>query len=634
MKTSLSNKPFIGIIGLLCLLLNACVNSIEEGEVSPGSTPMTFSVKINPGTKITDNSFDKGDAVGLFAMLASGDIAQSRYIDNMRLVCDGSSNLIPEQEIFYPEGGAELNLVSYYPYEGEGISMGESTLEVSVQTSQHTQTNLSLSDFLVAEVDGVVDEGEPIELDFKHKLMKIEIVLSAGEDEDIDDMLDADPYIIASGFKTQARYDFLTGEFTDLDRTADIIPYGSWKKSGEKLVGKEFIVIPQESDEEQALQMEWNGRIYTCPIPDMEMESNTVCEISINAFQSASNTLSAATARISEWENKTETESDTDYDLSTVRIASLSFKSSHIYRVHYEGEAVAEICKEYLLSEDASLASEAIVVYPVANGVSDLTQGIVLGLKNQKDSIHGGLIEWDELSNSFTYYEGESAPVDKFYINQDGEICLTKPNRPADVNVAEVTLRDTRGGTLEVYPVVKIGTQYWMAEDLRATQYAGTVSDKLDKLSSLSGEPGYLKYLDSYYYTGEAVLAGELAPDGWKIPDNADFAKLNRYIHEDVSLIKGGTWEAISSENEICPVTNLTGLNMLPNGLYRENDKGKTTLYNRETAACYWMAGDGPQTLSDQAVLLMYSSNAISTGSNKVKGKNYYLGLNIRCVKK
>ena len=624
-------------IGLLCLFSAACVNNIGE-EYQPGNIPMTFSVKeiSSTHTKVSGNSFDKEDEIGLFATFSDVDIDQDRYIDNLRLISNGNAELIPEREIFYPEGDAELDIMAYYPYDKGGIEAGSSCLQVSVQSNQSSAANLSASDFLMAQVEEVGGSEAPIELEFEHKLTKIEIALSVSEDEDIDDLLEADPYIIASGFKTRAQYNVLSDSFNGMEHVVDIVPYGKWEKKGGKLVGKEFIIIPQENDEdEQAFIMEWNGRLYTCPMPDIEMESNTVCEIDIHAFQATSSTLSTATANIKEWEYSTEAEGDTEYDLSTIRIASLSFKDSYVYRVYYENKPVAEVCKEYLLSDDASLSSEAIVVYPVQNEEAELSQGIVLRVENEELPIHGGNIRWDEADNTFEYTEGKLAPVTQFYIDGSGAISLSKPSRPAHVNVKAHSLRDTRGGELQEYPIVKVGTQYWMREDLRATGYQEAIGGDLRKLTRLSGKSGYMVQGDTYFYPGETLLEGELAPYGWKIPDADDWDRLIAYIHRDASVIKGGVWKGISDTDAVFPVTNLTGLGLLPNGYYTVNDKEETKRMNYEITGGYWAGKKKGQTsLPTGAVFLMHSNNAINFGNNKVPSGKYYRALNIRCVKK
>ena len=283
------------LAALLALTPTSCVNHINE-EIQMGTIPITFSVKVvQSSTKITDNNFESGDEAGLFAMLSSQGIDQQRYIDNLRLVCDGSTTLIPEREIFYPEGESTLDIFSYYPYQKSGIEAGKSKLSVHTQTDQSNRSHFSASDFLTAEAPQTISSPDPVELNFEHRFTKIKLKLTPTEGESLSDLLKANPKIIASGFYTEAKYDFLTKTFSELATPTDIIPYGEWKKDDDCLTGKEFIVIPQENTNgRQSFTMEWNGKIYTCPMPAIEMESDVVCEIDIKAFQSTSHTLSGA----------------------------------------------------------------------------------------------------------------------------------------------------------------------------------------------------------------------------------------------------------------------------------------------------------------------------------------------------
>ena len=170
-----------------------------------------------------------------------------------------------------------------------------------------------------------------------------------------------------------------------------------------------------------------------------------------------------------------------------------------------------------------------------------------------------------------------------------------------------------------------------MREDLIATDYRQTLNE-LNELQELSGEAGYITKYDSYFYTGEAIMAHELAPYGWKIPTTEDWEKLNQYIQRDASIIKSGTWKKVPDDDYISPALNLTGLNIVPRGVYTESEDGRTTLFNRESCAAYWIGGEEAQTLSDQAIMLLSNRNELITGKNKVSGKNYYVGLTIRCV--
>ena len=55
--------------------------------------------------------------MGVFAMLTGNGLSEQRYIDNLLLECGEGTTLIPKKEVFYPEGDATLDFISYYPYQ-------------------------------------------------------------------------------------------------------------------------------------------------------------------------------------------------------------------------------------------------------------------------------------------------------------------------------------------------------------------------------------------------------------------------------------------------------------------------------------------------------------------------------------
>ena len=63
---------------------------------------------------------------------------------------------------------------------------------------------------MTARIEDVSNSEKTVKLEYKHQFAKIKLVLTPKEGEDADDMLKANPRIIATGFKTQAVYLALT----------------------------------------------------------------------------------------------------------------------------------------------------------------------------------------------------------------------------------------------------------------------------------------------------------------------------------------------------------------------------------------------------------------------------------------
>ena len=185
-----------------------------------------------------------------------------------------------------------------------------------------------------------------------------------------------------------------------------------------------------------------------------------------------------------------------------------------------------------------AVATKAIVAYSVQdNEQTDLTNGIVLQLPDKTATTHGGKVSWNEADNSLTYISGHSRPIEKFYIDENRKIVTEKPATPAlAINVSSYVIRDIRNGILHTYPIVKIGAQYWMKEDLQTAHYNDSKSMPLRK--ALGDGEGYLKWAgtNSHFYNGEAVLTGKLAPLDWRLPTENDW---NNYLYHVMANIGG-----------------------------------------------------------------------------------------------
>ena len=132
-------------------------------------------------------------------------------------------------------------------------------------------------------------------------------------------------------------------------------------------------------------------------------------------------------------------------------------------------------------------------------------------------------------------------------------------------------MRDIRGEEVKEYPLVKVGTQYWMQEDLQTT--FDCEGNELEQKTEQDEGSAYYHPEDTeiYFYNEEAVLAGNLIPKGWKIPTSADWEAWKNYIQDDVSVVKTGLWEPVGGEGESAPVNNMTGLGICSQGMWSKN---------------------------------------------------------------
>jgi uncharacterized protein (TIGR02145 family) len=208
----------------------------------------------------------------------------------------------------------------------------------------------------------------------------------------------------------------------------------------------------------------------------------------------------------------------------------------------------------------------------------------------------------------------------------------TKTATPQPPVVSD-TMSDIDGN---VYHTVTIGTQVWMAEDLKTSRlFDGTaitlVSDSATWGSSVA--PGYCWYGNdsthngSIYgalYSWHTVNTGKLAPPGWHVPTDSEWTVLTTYLGGE--SVAGGKLKETGTVHWASPntgATNETGMALLPGGSrnYIGGWNGITT------------SGDWWSSTADNITKAWYRV-VNSSGADVVSASWYkYIGLYVRCVK-
>lgn len=129
------------------------------------------------------------------------------------------------------------------------------------------------------------------------------------------------------------------------------------------------------------------------------------------------------------------------------------------------------------------------------------------------------------------------------------------------------------------YKTVQIGTQIWMAENLRTTKYNdGTPIPNVTEFGEWQGlstgayawydnDEATNKHLFGALYNGYAVETGKLAPQGWHIPTNEEWEILADYLGG--KNVAGGKLKERGTNNWDAPntdATNEVGFTALPGG--------------------------------------------------------------------
>lgn len=309
-----------------------------------------------------------------------------------------------------------------------------------------------------------------------------------------------------------------------------------------------------------------------------------------------------------------------------------TFTDSYVYKVMADGVQVAEVDLEYIPATKA----QKVIIYPVVDGKADLTKGLSL--------TDGNTVAWDAAANTVTYEAG-SSKLGKVYIVDGSVVTETAGDATATTLVAD-KLVDKRGGKEKEYKIVKIGTQYWMAENLAASTYRdGTAitlyTSQLMEAWKMDTDGAYHVYADDaeeiskvygYMYNGYAVLSEKgLAPEGWEVPTYEQYTALKKFAGSAAVNYKStmdNSWGESTSQN-----TNLTGFSALAAGFFNPAGDGDT---NEGTETYWWTSTSKYDALSrgNAMVNVRLTAKGKSIVVSDLTTKDYLFGFYVRCIRK
>ena len=196
-----------------------------------------------------------------------------------------------------------------------------------------------------------------------------------------------------------------------------------------------------------------------------------------------------------------------------------------------------------------------------------------------------------------------------------------------------VIVKDIDGN---VYKTVRIGSQTWMAENLKATKYnngtpipLATTDTEWSNLST----PGYCWYLNDEatykniygaLYNWYTVNTGKLCPTDWHVPSDSEWTILTTYLGGE--SVAGGKMKETGTIHWIAPnvgATNTSGFTGLPGGNRLDDGTfGAVGYYG------YWVSTTEVDTSTEWG-------RDLDRGDSKIRRITYPKknGFSVRCLK-
>ncbi len=246
------------------------------------------------------------------------------------------------------------------------------------------------------------------------------------------------------------------------------------------------------------------------------------------------------------------------------------------------------------------------------------------------------------ITRTFSHTISDPQPATHYLVNvdallEDGKIMINiSVNEdfetieiPLGDEVIPETVTDIDGNE---YPVVQIGDQIWMAENLRTTTLNdGILIDEfqtngaydIPRYAWYNNDEENNKYLYGGMYNWYAVETGNLCPSGWHIPSRGDFTALREYLGGE--SIAGSELKYESIWFAPNPANNNSGFSALPGGFYDHFVDAE--FYSLGQQGYLWTIDEDESTQYGYSFYMVNSSAALYEG---LVVKSW--GISVRCI--
>ena len=331
--------------------------------------------------------------------------------------------------------------------------------------------------------------------------------------------------------------------------------------------------------------------------------------------------------------------SNTNDQQITLRLASVSGKvilsrqdnlsaGTHQFRVSAARPGL------YILSVISGDDIQSIKIIQKQEGSSILEHtGIQVLSKNTKPLK-------SELAYTLAYTPGDMI---SYEIKSESNVTVVNetPTESKNVEAEIITCKDYDGTR---YKIVKIGTQTWMAENLRSTHYpngnviplvrddaawAKLADDNTSDAHCVEGDGEY-----GALYTYAAAIADNwtrdnadnqgICPDNWHLPSDSEWTILTDYLGGE--YYAGGKLKETGTTHWLNPnsgATNTTGFTALPGGM-RSASSG--SFYYLKETGFFWCSKENSE-------VAYYRTLTYNKGEVRTVDFEKSMGVSVRCVK-
>lgn len=250
----------------LLVLLAACMlaacssgSSEEETPVSPesptGKMPIKLATRLS---RITENSFDSGDEIGVYVVNRTNGVAgtlksSGNHVDNMRFTYSVGGTWNPDTPIYWTDNETHADFYVYHPY-SSGIARVDQ-LTFTARTDQSAEADYKKTDFVYGKTENVAPTTEAVNVMTSHLMSSMLITVEPGNGFTTESLAAATVKVTVNGLKTIASIDLGTGSVTAVGEAHTCTP---WLSAGTY----KLLVVPQVVESTRLITVNIDGKDY------------------------------------------------------------------------------------------------------------------------------------------------------------------------------------------------------------------------------------------------------------------------------------------------------------------------------------------------------------------------------------
>ncbi|MFR9584483.1 MAG: fimbrillin family protein, partial [Rikenellaceae bacterium] len=392
----------------------AAIGCTKDPDIDQ-SVDTALTITSNIATRVTGNSWDNDDAIGVYVTSTDGVTIYGENVQYTTTSTDGATlgNFTSTSPIYPPSSG-NVEIFSYYPYE-DGVNLESYPIDSKAENQV---------DLLSAKVTEAINPASPsVNLTFNHKLSKISLTIVAEGGITLAELEDVG--VTISNVSTSGTFNLENGTVNDdLSEKVNLSLKTTTTKEDNtvKAVSSSAIVIPQnlESDTQTLTFTTTDGSVFTAELTTTEFEVGMQYEYTATIND---NRVDITTTGINEWLG-----SDNDPTVGNASLADITYKDN----IYYISSAKGLAAFRDLVNGATSNTEGATIVNIAADYFNGSTKPSINGkLMKEIDlsEICGTAKSWTPIGNTSDAaytgkFDGDGHKVSGLYIGTGSKLGL------------------------------------------------------------------------------------------------------------------------------------------------------------------------------------------------------------------